>query len=127
MFVTSYTQIGNVGSPYASPDGTQGPKEFYPSFEDVSGSRPDLVGAPKTFADTAKQSSEFITSVQNGVKAVQAAISSAKNFVNGRTGGLPPPRTRHYPAITDPDKLGQLLRDIRAYNGNVITRAALQL
>ncbi len=55
------------------------------------------------------------------------ALEPAKNFVNGRTGGLPPPRARHYPAITDPDKLGQLLRDIRAYNGNVITRAALQL
>ena len=55
------------------------------------------------------------------------ALEPARNFVNGRTGGLPPPRARHYAAITDPEKLGQLLRDIRAYNGNVITRAALQL
>lgn len=55
------------------------------------------------------------------------ALEPAKNFVNYRTGGLPAPRARHYAAITDPQKLGQLLRDIRAYNGNVITRAALQL
>jgi integrase len=55
------------------------------------------------------------------------ALEPAKNFVNSRTGGLPSPRARHYAAITDPQKLGQLLRDIRAYNGNVITRAALQL
>jgi integrase len=55
------------------------------------------------------------------------ALEPAKNFVNSRTGGLPAPRARHYAAITDPQKLGQLLRDIRAYNGNVITRAALQL
>lgn len=55
------------------------------------------------------------------------ALEPAKNFVNSRTGGLPPPRARHYPAITDPGKLGQLLRDIRGYNGHVITRAALQL
>ncbi|WP_232080837.1 tyrosine-type recombinase/integrase [Variovorax sp. SRS16] len=55
------------------------------------------------------------------------ALEPAKNFVNGRTGGLPPPRARHFPAITDPKQLGQLLRDIRAYKGNVITRAALQL
>lgn len=55
------------------------------------------------------------------------ALDPAKNFVNSRTGGLPAPRARHYAAITDPQKLGQLLRDIRAYNGNVITRAALQL
>ncbi len=55
------------------------------------------------------------------------ALEPAKNFVNNRTGGLPAPRARHYAAITDPDKLGQLLRDIRGYTGNVITRAALQL
>lgn len=54
-------------------------------------------------------------------------LEPAKNFVNSRTGGLPAPRARHYAAITDPQKLGQLLRDIRAYRGNVITRAALQL
>ncbi len=55
------------------------------------------------------------------------ALEPAKNFVNSRTGGLPSPRARHYAAITDPQKLGQLLRDMQAYNGNVITRAALQL
>lgn len=55
------------------------------------------------------------------------SLEPAKNFVNNRTGGLPAPRARHYPAITDPHKLGQLLRDIRGYAGNVITRAALQL
>lgn len=55
------------------------------------------------------------------------ALEPAKNFVNSRTGGLPAPRARQYPAITDPAKLGQLLRDIRSYNGHVITRAALQL
>ncbi|MGB4928119.1 MAG: integrase arm-type DNA-binding domain-containing protein [Giesbergeria sp.] len=55
------------------------------------------------------------------------ALEPAKNFVNSRTGGLPAPRARHYAAITDPHKLSQLLRDIRAYKGNVITRAALQL
>ncbi|HYW55761.1 MAG TPA: integrase arm-type DNA-binding domain-containing protein [Polaromonas sp.] len=55
------------------------------------------------------------------------ALDPAKNFVNSRTGGLPAPRARHYPAITDPEKLGQLLRDIQGYKGHVITRAALQL
>jgi integrase len=55
------------------------------------------------------------------------ALEPERNFVNGRTGGLPPPRSRHYAAITDPEQLGKLLRDIRAYKGNIITRAALQL
>lgn len=55
------------------------------------------------------------------------ALEPGKNFVNSRTGGLPSPRARHYAAITDPQKLGQLLQDMQAYNGNIITRAALQL
>ncbi len=54
-------------------------------------------------------------------------LEPAKNFVNSRTGGLPAPRARHYAAITDPQQLGQLLRDILAYKGNLITRAALRL
>lgn len=60
-------------------------------------------------------------SVDNGT------LESARNFVNARTAGLPSPRSRHYAAITDPKQLGQLLRDIQAYKGNVLTRAALQL
>lgn len=54
-------------------------------------------------------------------------LRPGQNFVNKGTGGLPAPRGRHYPAITDPQELGQLLRDIQGYSGNVITRAALQL
>jgi integrase len=54
-------------------------------------------------------------------------LEPAKNFVNNRTGGLPAPHARHYAAITDPQQLGQLLRDIRAYKGNLVTRAALHL
>jgi len=55
------------------------------------------------------------------------ALEPGRNFVNNRTGGLPAPRARHYAAITDPAQLGQLLRDIEAYRGNVVTRAALRL
>lgn len=55
------------------------------------------------------------------------ALEPALNFVNERTGGLPPPRSRHYAAITDPQQLGQLLRDIQAYSGHLITCAALRL
>lgn len=54
-------------------------------------------------------------------------LAPSENFVNRRTGGLPAPRARHYAAITDPEKLGQLLRDIDGYGGNVVTRAALKL
>ncbi|WP_082524707.1 integrase arm-type DNA-binding domain-containing protein [Pseudorhodoferax sp. Leaf274] len=54
-------------------------------------------------------------------------LEAAKNFVNPRTAGLPPPRTRHYAAITDPKQLGQLLRDIQAYSGLYVTKAALRI
>lgn len=55
------------------------------------------------------------------------ALEPAKNFMNKNTGGLPPPRSRHFAAITDPEKLGQLMRDIQAYKGAFITRCALRL
>jgi hypothetical protein len=55
------------------------------------------------------------------------ALEPAGNFMNNRTGGLPPPRSRHYPAITDVGQLAQLLRNVRAYNGNILTRMALRL
>ena len=42
-------------------------------------------------------------------------------------GALSPYRGRHFAAITDPDKLGKLLRAIQAYRGGPIVRAALQL
>lgn len=55
------------------------------------------------------------------------ALEPAANFMNSRTGGLPPPRTRHYAAITDAGDLAQLLRNIDAYNGHILTRMALRL
>ncbi|QBH19178.1 DUF4102 domain-containing protein [Alcaligenes faecalis] len=55
------------------------------------------------------------------------AMEPARNFVNKNTGGLPPPRSRHYAAITEPARLGQLLRDIRNYHGHFITCCALRL
>lgn len=42
-------------------------------------------------------------------------------------GALPPWRPEHYPTLTDPRKVGQLLRDIDAYEGGFITRCAMKL
>ena len=42
-------------------------------------------------------------------------------------GALKPHHGKHFAAITDPVKLGQLIRTIRAYQGGPIVRAALQL
>lgn len=40
---------------------------------------------------------------------------------------LPPVQTRHLAAIVDPKQAGELLRDIAAYEGHPVTRAALAL
>ncbi len=42
-------------------------------------------------------------------------------------GMLRSPKARHFPAITEPEELGALLRAIDGYRGQPVTRAALQL
>ncbi len=42
-------------------------------------------------------------------------------------GALPPPDRKHFAAITDPQQVGQLLRDIEAYHGSSETVTALRL
>ncbi|MCP4995263.1 MAG: integrase arm-type DNA-binding domain-containing protein [Gammaproteobacteria bacterium] len=42
-------------------------------------------------------------------------------------GAIPPPKKSRHAAITDPKKVGELLRAIDAYSGSSIVRAALQL
>ena len=42
-------------------------------------------------------------------------------------GALPPKRSEHFPTITDPKKIGALLRAVDDYQGFFITRIALQI
>jgi len=42
-------------------------------------------------------------------------------------GALPPKRSEHFPTITDPKKIGALLRAVDDYQGSFITRIALQI
>ena len=42
-------------------------------------------------------------------------------------GALKPPRNRHHAAITDPAKMGELLRAIEGFGGQYVTLAALKL
>ena len=42
-------------------------------------------------------------------------------------GALPPTRQKHHASITDPKKIGELLRAIDGYEGSFTTRCALQL
>ncbi len=41
-------------------------------------------------------------------------------------GALTPVKTRHFASITDPKKIGELLRAIDRYKGNIVTRCALK-
>ena len=42
-------------------------------------------------------------------------------------GALPPTRQKHHASITDPKKIGELLRAVDGYEGSLVTRCALQL
>ena len=42
-------------------------------------------------------------------------------------GALPPSKGKHHASITDPSRIGQLMKDIHSYLGSPITRCALQL
>ncbi|HLF97638.1 MAG TPA: site-specific integrase, partial [Methylococcaceae bacterium] len=43
------------------------------------------------------------------------------------TGALPPVKSKHRSAITDEKEVGELMRNIEAYNGTLVTRCALKL
>lgn len=52
---------------------------------------------------------------------------ATRNVAIDLEGALTPHRGKHFAAITDPVKLGELMRAIRGYQGGLIVRAALQL
>lgn len=63
-----------------------------------------------------------------GVWAYAVATGRAqRNIANDLKGALTPHRGRHFAAVTDPAKLGQLLRLLRSYKGGYATKAALLL
>jgi integrase len=60
----------------------------------------------------------------------QYAIATGRtdrNIARDLDGALIPRKKKHYAAITDPVRLGQLLRDIDNYYGSFVVRQALQL
>lgn len=56
-----------------------------------------------------------------------ATARAPRDITSDLKGALTPHKKRHFAAITDPVKLGELVRVIRAYQGGPIVRAALQL
>ncbi|VTU24805.1 tyrosine-type recombinase/integrase [Variovorax sp. PBL-E5] len=56
-----------------------------------------------------------------------ATARAPRDITGDLKGALTPHKKRHFAAITDPVKLGELVRVIRGYQGGAIVRAALQL
>ncbi|WP_254257827.1 tyrosine-type recombinase/integrase [Methylobacter tundripaludum] len=74
--------------------------------------------------ETATRTKQFIgQAIRYGIATGRAE----RDVTQDLRGALPSPVKGHYPAITEPKPLGQLLRDIEAYGGNFVVRTALQL
>ena len=68
--------------------------------------------------------------LQNSSQIFRYAIQTDRATSNPAThlrGGLLSPKETHLAAITDPDKVGGLLRAIDAYTGSFVTKCALRL
>lgn len=52
---------------------------------------------------------------------------AAHNVAADLDGALQPASAKHYPTITDPARMGELLRAIDGYHGHTVTRLALKL
>lgn len=74
--------------------------------------------------ETAARTKQFIgQAIRYGIATGRAE----RDVTQDLRGALPSPVKGHYPAITEPKQLAQLLRDIDAYRGNFVVRTALQL
>jgi integrase len=57
-----------------------------------------------------------------------ADFPEEKNFMRGRNvGGLVSQTVKHHASLLDKEKIGQLMRDIKAYKGYQLTRVALRI
>ncbi|GAB3362761.1 MULTISPECIES: tyrosine-type recombinase/integrase [Giesbergeria] len=69
-----------------------------------------------------------VLSTARGALAYAVATGRAsRNVALDLAGALTPHRKKHFAAITDPGKLGELLRAIRGYQGGPVVRTALAL
>lgn len=59
----------------------------------------------------------------------QGVLTVAENFMAPQVADfkLPAPRVHHHASLRDPAKVGQLMRDLRAYRGHFVTQCMLQV
>jgi len=68
--------------------------------------------------------------LQNCGQVFRYAMATARTTSDPSTalkGALPPIKTKHHASITNPKKIGELLRAINGYEGSFITQCALKL
>ncbi len=68
--------------------------------------------------------------LQNCGQIMRYAIATGRaerDIAADLKGSIPPPQERHHPSITDPKQIGQLLRAIDGYTGDLPTLCALRL
>ncbi|MBN9371561.1 MULTISPECIES: site-specific integrase [unclassified Hydrogenophaga] len=69
-----------------------------------------------------------VLTTARGVFAYAVATGKAgRNVAMDLKGALTPHKGRHFAALTDPVRVGELIRAIRGYKGGLVVRAALQL
>jgi integrase len=74
--------------------------------------------------ETAARTKQFIgQAIRYGIATGRAE----RDVTQDLRGALPSPVRGHFPAITEPKPLSQLLRDIDTYTGDFVVRTALQL
>lgn len=89
----------------------------------------DVLGALKRIEakgkhETARRCRSFASRVFRYGVATGRAETDPTSVLRG---ALISPKVRHHGAILEPDALGELLRSIDAYSGNLITRLAMQV
>jgi len=103
------------------------PKLGSKSINDVTA--PDLL----TIIRSIEKSGTIYTAhkvLQNCGQIFRYAMATARTTTDPTTalkGALPPVQSKHHASITDPKKIGGLLRAINGYEGNYITQCALKL
>jgi integrase len=74
--------------------------------------------------ETAKKCRSFASRVFRYAAATGRCSSDPAHLLKG---ALTTPKAKHYAAILEPTKLGELLRAIEAFSGGPVTKAALQI
>jgi integrase len=90
---------------------------------------PELLGVLRRIESRGAQETAH-RAMQNCGQVFRYAVATGRaerDPTGDRRGALPPPKGRHHASITEPKRIGELLRAIDAYEGFFATKCALRL